>query len=171
MARRDRAGYLRGARAGSCPPQRAGLAELVRYGETGLLVPIDDSNATANAILRLLDDRELVARITARARGWVEEAFIVERMVERYLNLHREVLKKCSGGRSAGADTSSPRITAPVLRRKISRRSNKKSWLFSLHRRISIFPDEETWPASRWSSEFPASDSLSAQTRFDSAKL
>ena len=69
-----------------------GLPELVRDGETGLLVRVGDSGAMAAAILGLLDNGNLAARVTARARAWVEEEFVVERMAERYLKLYREVL-------------------------------------------------------------------------------
>lgn len=69
-----------------------GLPELVRDGETGLLVPVGDGLALANAILRLLDDRDLTGRVTATARAWLEREFTVERMAERYLCLYRELL-------------------------------------------------------------------------------
>jgi glycosyltransferase involved in cell wall biosynthesis len=69
-----------------------GLPELVRDGETGLLVPVGDDAALANAIVRLLDDRDLTGRVTATARAWLEREFTVERMAERYLALYRELL-------------------------------------------------------------------------------
>ena len=71
-----------------------GLPELVHDGETGLLVPVHDGNALAQAILRLLDDRPLAGRVTANARALLEREFVVGRMAERYLTVYREVLKK-----------------------------------------------------------------------------
>ncbi len=56
-------------------------------GETGLLVPPDDPQALADAIVRLLDDREEAARMAARAREQAQQ-FSEERMVERTLALY-----------------------------------------------------------------------------------
>jgi glycosyltransferase involved in cell wall biosynthesis len=65
-----------------------GIRETVVDGETGLLVPPRDPGALAQAIRRLLDDRDLAARLAAEARRRVRERFSVERMVERTLALY-----------------------------------------------------------------------------------
>jgi glycosyltransferase involved in cell wall biosynthesis len=46
----------------------AGIPELVRDGETGLLTPPGDHRAIAAAVLRLLDDPELASRLAHAAR-------------------------------------------------------------------------------------------------------
>jgi len=69
-----------------------GLPEMVRDRDTGLLVPIGDSQLFAEAILRLLDDRALAERLTTNARARLEREYVVGRMAERYLTLYREVL-------------------------------------------------------------------------------
>ena len=48
-----------------------GLPELVRHGDTGLLVPPDDAGALAGAIAKLLDDPELAAGLAAAGRDLV----------------------------------------------------------------------------------------------------
>lgn len=48
------------------------LAALVRDGETGLVVPPEDPDAMADAVVRLLDDHESAATISRRARQEVE---------------------------------------------------------------------------------------------------
>ncbi len=53
----------------------AGLPEAVIDGETGLLVPPDDSAALAAAIARLLDDSALRERLSSAARAFVAERF------------------------------------------------------------------------------------------------
>lgn len=58
----------------------AGIPELVRDQESGLLVPPGDSDAAADAIRRLLGDPDLRNRIAAAGR----------RMVEREFNTHAE---------------------------------------------------------------------------------
>jgi glycosyltransferase involved in cell wall biosynthesis len=45
-----------------------GIPELVEHGVTGLLVPPEDPGALADALLRLLADRDLAARMGAEAR-------------------------------------------------------------------------------------------------------
>lgn len=53
----------------------AGIPELVRDGQTGLLVAPDDPAALATAMGRLLDDRELAARLGAAGRQLVAEDY------------------------------------------------------------------------------------------------
>lgn len=52
-----------------------GVAEVVRDGVTGLLVPAGDSRALAGAIGRLIDEEGLARRLTLAARRQIEERF------------------------------------------------------------------------------------------------
>jgi len=52
-----------------------GIEELVRDGETGLLVPPDDPRALADALARLLAEPALRRTLGTRARTWVSGAF------------------------------------------------------------------------------------------------
>jgi glycosyltransferase involved in cell wall biosynthesis len=49
-----------------------GIPDLVRDGENGLLVEAGDTRTLADALVRILGDRELAARLGARARESVE---------------------------------------------------------------------------------------------------
>jgi len=60
-----------------------GIPELVRDGETGLLVPERDPAALAEAVKRLLADAPLRAKLAAAARRDVEQRFGIEANVRR----------------------------------------------------------------------------------------
>lgn len=84
----------------------AAVPEVVRHGETGILVPPGSPDALSSAILRLLGDPELRRRMGEAGRDRVE-AFGVERMAERFLaEVEREV-------ESAQAP-STPESTSPA---------------------------------------------------------
>jgi glycosyltransferase involved in cell wall biosynthesis len=53
----------------------AGIPELVRHGETGLLVPPGEAAALAQAVAQLLDDPALRARLAEAGRAAVEAEF------------------------------------------------------------------------------------------------
>ncbi|MBM3149983.1 MAG: glycosyltransferase family 4 protein, partial [Chloroflexi bacterium] len=59
-----------------------GIPEIVLDGETGLLVAPEDPRALADAVVRLVSDRELAARLCANAVRLVRDRFTFERMVE-----------------------------------------------------------------------------------------
>ena len=58
-----------------------GIAEMVRDGETGLLVSQNDPVATAEAIARLLDDVELARSFGREGRKRAKEIFSIEKNV------------------------------------------------------------------------------------------
>jgi colanic acid/amylovoran biosynthesis glycosyltransferase len=57
----------------------AGIPELIEDGITGFLVPASDTDALANAISRLIDDRELASRLGAAGRCKVLADFNLEK--------------------------------------------------------------------------------------------
>jgi len=69
----------------SCPI--SGIPELVRDGETGLLVPPDDPRALADAVLRLARDEALRLRLGTAGRNLVERQHDQRRNVRRLLAL------------------------------------------------------------------------------------
>jgi len=71
-----------------------GIRELVRNGETGLLVPTGDCAALRAGIERILSDGELRLRMGARARQIATRDYNIDRCVARYMALYRELAAK-----------------------------------------------------------------------------
>ena len=81
-----------------------GTEETVADGETGFLVPLDDVEAFADRLCRLIDDPELRRRMGEAGRAWVEAHFDEDVIVEDLARTYRHLL-------------SSPGVTpAPTLR-------------------------------------------------------
>jgi glycosyltransferase involved in cell wall biosynthesis len=76
-----------------------GPSWLISEEEDGLLVPIDDAEAMAAALQRLIDDPELAARLARNGRTTFEQGFTEAVAVQRYLDLFERVL----AARSAAA--------------------------------------------------------------------
>jgi glycosyltransferase involved in cell wall biosynthesis len=69
-----------------------GPEEILRDGETGLLVPPGDPDALANAIRRVLDDPRLAARLASAAGDDAAGRFSLDAMLDGYERLYAEVL-------------------------------------------------------------------------------
>ncbi|MEC9489299.1 MAG: glycosyltransferase family 4 protein [Halanaerobium sp.] len=71
-----------------------GIPELVRDGETGLLVPPGDAAALKGALERLVGDAGLAERLGKAGRQRYEQEFSAEVMVERVRELYEGYLQK-----------------------------------------------------------------------------
>jgi glycosyltransferase involved in cell wall biosynthesis len=69
-----------------------GLPEIVSNEETGLLVPVGDFRALADAISRLLHDGDLARRLAQAAGSQARERFAPSRMARLYADLYHGVL-------------------------------------------------------------------------------
>ena len=78
-----------------------GMPESVHDGVNGFLVPPQDPDALADAVLKLLADPDLRARMGRDGREIVEEKFCPERMVEGVLSVYQDVLGSKQGRRRA----------------------------------------------------------------------
>jgi glycosyltransferase involved in cell wall biosynthesis len=68
-----------------------GLPEVVREGETGLVVERDDPPALAAALARLLGDAALRRRLGDAGRAWVRSEYEWKHCVERMIEVYRGV--------------------------------------------------------------------------------
>ena len=84
-----------------------GVPEVVRDGETGLLVPPRDSQRLAEAIVSLLGDDARRARMGAAAREFIRETFSVARPVKDHVRLYESL-----AGGTAPAEKPYVRATA-----------------------------------------------------------
>lgn len=83
-----------------------GLPEVVADGESGILVPVEDSPALANALVGLLGDPERARRMGAAAERRARQLFDWERCVDAYEALYAR-LSEARADRSPGEPTRS----------------------------------------------------------------
>lgn len=71
-----------------------GCRDVVQPGETGLLVPLQDRDALADAILTLAQDGAVRQRMGQNARAMVERCFANEVVANKMQALYREILSR-----------------------------------------------------------------------------
>ena len=83
-----------------------GNPDLIRSGETGLLVPPLDPRAWAAALERMLGDPAFAARAGRAGRDFVRREHSLDRVVERTEAVYREAMerRRTRGGSRAGTD-------------------------------------------------------------------
>lgn len=69
-----------------------GTRELVADGETGFLVPVGHRAGFTKYTDRLLNDPEMASRLSTAAKNRVKNEFSVDKMIERYVELYRQLL-------------------------------------------------------------------------------
>lgn len=70
-----------------------GVPELIKDGETGFLVPPRDLEALAEAVIRLLQDPALRAKMGRATRGSITSAYTVEAMVKSIEKVYHELIE------------------------------------------------------------------------------
>ncbi len=68
------------------------IPEIVRHGETGLLVPVDDVDALSKAICTLLGQRHLARTMGENGRKRLEQNFTVQAMVNKTCAVYNQLL-------------------------------------------------------------------------------
>ncbi len=87
-----------------------GCREVVRDGREGCLVPFGDTDAAAQALVRLAGDRGLRLRLGAAAHARFQERFTVDAVKAVFIQLYRSMLSASSrqGGAAAEAEPVAP---------------------------------------------------------------
>ncbi len=70
-----------------------GCRDAVQSGRTGLLVPVGDADALADAIGRLLADAGWRQRMGLAGRAWAEQSFDIEDVIQRHLEIYGLLLR------------------------------------------------------------------------------
>jgi len=78
-----------------------GVREAVQNGKTGLLANVEESDALADSLIKLLDDRELRQRMGINGRKYVVENFTWDISAQKMLTVYREVLPDKDANRSS----------------------------------------------------------------------
>lgn len=69
-----------------------GLVDVVSDGKTGILVPSADPEALAEAILNVLQSKDISERISSAAKSYAQAEFTVEHMISRTEEVYRCVV-------------------------------------------------------------------------------
>ncbi|HOE67392.1 MAG TPA: glycosyltransferase [Candidatus Hydrogenedentes bacterium] len=71
-----------------------GVGEMVIDGQTGLFAPQRNAPALADAIVRMLHDKDGAQRMAQAGRAFVRERFTVERMIAGNLRVYDELMQR-----------------------------------------------------------------------------
>lgn len=71
-----------------------GIVDIIDHDTTGLLVAPKDTEATAEAVIRLLQDKELRKRLTQNAQEKIKENFTLEHMATQTLHVYEELINR-----------------------------------------------------------------------------
>lgn len=71
-----------------------GNPEIIKEGQTGLLVKPADPEAIASAVLRLLNDKESALRMGESGRECVKKYFTIDKMMEKTMDIYKTLADK-----------------------------------------------------------------------------
>ncbi|PPK51356.1 glycosyl transferase family 1 [Marinobacter persicus] len=71
-----------------------GCRDAIKPGESGVLVPVKDPVALADAIQSLLEDSGLRMQMGRSGRELAEKEFAIEKIVDQHMQIYRDLLAK-----------------------------------------------------------------------------
>jgi glycosyltransferase involved in cell wall biosynthesis len=69
-----------------------GIRDIINDGVNGMLTPVGDSVSIANAVLKMLNDKNLTKNISGRAKDFVKGKFSIEAMADNMIGLYEKVI-------------------------------------------------------------------------------
>ena len=69
-----------------------GIPELVSHNKTGILIPPENPNALSNAVNNLLEDSELIKKITSNAYEFVINEMSWKKILPIYIQFYENLL-------------------------------------------------------------------------------
>lgn len=79
-----------------CPPvstRAGGVVDVIAPGQTGLFADVGDVDALTSAVVTLLTDHDLRARLSQAGPAFIRERFGLDRMVEETLQVYRQAIE------------------------------------------------------------------------------
>ena len=70
-----------------------GIVDIVKNGETGILVPEKDEKALADAIEKLFEDKEISQKLVDNAKKYVKEKFSIEGITKNLIKIYERMMK------------------------------------------------------------------------------
>ncbi|MCX5668245.1 MAG: glycosyltransferase family 4 protein [Candidatus Omnitrophica bacterium] len=70
-----------------------GIRDIVNDGVNGILTPVGDSVQIANAVLKILGDKDLAKNMSKKAIDFVKGRFSIEAMADNMINLYERVIR------------------------------------------------------------------------------
>ncbi|NVM05311.1 MAG: glycosyltransferase family 4 protein [Candidatus Helarchaeota archaeon] len=70
-----------------------GMSEAIEDGKTGLVVPPNNHEELANALIKLIEDKELRENMGREGKKSIKQKFDLEMSVENHLNLYKKMAK------------------------------------------------------------------------------
>jgi glycosyltransferase involved in cell wall biosynthesis len=74
-----------------------GCRDAIEPGKTGVLVPVCDPVALADALQRLIENPELRQSMGRAGRQLAEREFAIEKIVDAHLNIYKQLLNEAAG--------------------------------------------------------------------------
>jgi glycosyltransferase involved in cell wall biosynthesis len=71
-----------------------GIRDIVNDGVNGILTPVGDSAAIANAVLKILNDKPLAKKMSDTAKDFVRGRFSIEAMADSMIGLYERTIRR-----------------------------------------------------------------------------
>ncbi len=71
-----------------------GIPEIIQHGVNGYLFPVNDAQALAEAILKIMTDDEIRSRMSKQSRQWVRSQCDPDQHAQKVVNIHAQLINE-----------------------------------------------------------------------------